>query len=235
MKWLDKLKEIINPSIIEYFPGCLTMLKLKDIMNNYITIFNLIGIKVEILDLICCGLPARNAGLKDVTNTLIEKKRNQIKEYNVKYIITSCPSCYAFLNENGFNVKHAVCVIYENLNKLKTKKLNMKASFHDPCHLGRYSNIYNEPRRILEKIGITLIEMEHSKENSLCCGAGGGLINYNRELARKIGIMRVKECKTKALVTCCPLCYLHLKDCVKIANLNINVYEISELILKSLK
>lgn len=236
MAIVDLFKKIsdvfIAKEVDQYFPGCLTEIKIPEIRDNYLEICKTLNIKVELFDLICCGLPAINSGNDD--SFLDEKRKEQVHENKIAKIYSSCPSCVFHLKEKNYNIEHILEVIYEKLKDYKNvKKLNMKITFHDPCHLGRYLGKYDLPRNILSLIGCEVVEMKHAKENAMCCGAGGGLINNNPDIAKKIAKERIKEAKEAAdvLVTACPLCYLHLKE----ASENVKVYEISSLILKALK
>ncbi|MEM1988387.1 MAG: (Fe-S)-binding protein [Candidatus Woesearchaeota archaeon] len=222
----------IDKEVDQYFPGCLTEIKIPELKDNYLEICRILNIRLELFDLICCGLPAVNAGNDDFF--LDEKRKSQILEENIVKIYSNCPSCVFHLKEKNYNVDHILELIYEKLKvHKKIRKLNMKVTFHDPCHLGRYLGKYDLPRDILRLIGCEVVEMKHNKENSMCCGAGGGLINNNPEVAKKIAKERMREAKDVAniLVTACPLCYLHLKE----VSDNVEVYEISTLILKALK
>ncbi|MEM2115748.1 MAG: (Fe-S)-binding protein [Candidatus Woesearchaeota archaeon] len=221
----------LDTEIDQYFPGCLTELKVPQLMHNYLEICKILNIKVELLDLICCGLPAINAGHSD--EFLQERRKAQIAENKVRTIYSSCPSCVFYLKERNYNSELILNAIYPKLQSLKKKQLGLKVTFHDPCHMGRYLHEYDLPRNILREIGCEVVEMRHSRENSLCCGAGGGLINNDLKLARKIAEERIKEAKevSDILVTACPLCYLHLKS----VSDDVKVLEISELMLSSIK
>ncbi len=100
--------------------------------------------------------------------------------------------------------------------KIKTKKVKLgKVTYQDPCHLGRYSKEYAAPREIMKKLGVDLIEMWRSGNNSLCCGAGGG-VNVNRpDLAKQYAANRWLEAKAtgaQTLLTACPFCNANLRQ-----------------------
>ncbi|MGB9703178.1 MAG: (Fe-S)-binding protein, partial [Candidatus Micrarchaeales archaeon] len=147
---------------------------------------------------------------------------------------------YKIENEK-IKIEHAVTKILEAIkeNKIKIKKmLNEEVTYHDPCYLGRYSKIYEEPREILKAIGCEILEMDFNRENSYCCGGGGGLqANFTR-ISLEISKERIKQAlKTKAnfLVTACPQCYIVLKRALEsINNKDFKIFEISQLIIKSL-
>ena len=126
--------------------------------------------------------------------------------------------------------------------KLKfTKKVPMKVTYHDPCHLGRHlgeNGVYDPPRDVLKSMpGIELVEMERNRENAWCCGAGAGVSQANPELALWTANERLKEAKATgaaALVTACPWCERNFKDAAKEYGENIEIYDIAEIACKAL-
>ena len=92
----------------------------------------------------------------------------------------------------------------------------VKVTYHDPCHLGRHMDLYEEPREIISKIpGIQLIEMKRNRNNAWCCGAGGGVKSQFSELAIDISKERVREAietGAQVLLTSCPFCVGNLQD-----------------------
>jgi len=198
-----------------YYPGCMTKFVLKDLEENYMKILRELNIDfITLKDMeFCCGSPVINAGFPKDFNDLIDKNLEIFKKHGVSKIITNCPACYSIFSENyNLKVEHATQVIWKNIDKLNLKSFEGNVTFHDPCHLGRYSDIYDEPRLILKKIGYDIIESKHTKDRTLCCGAGGGLRNNAPKFSSKIAKLRFKDVPTKKLVTCCPMCYHHLKE-----------------------
>lgn len=117
-----------------------------------------------------------------------------------------------------------------------TKKVPMKVTYHDPCHLGRHlrdDGIYEPPRELLKSIpGIELVEMERNRENAWCCGAGAGVSQANTELALRTANERLKEARTTgatALITSCPWCEKNFKDAVREYGEDIEIYDIAEI------
>jgi len=236
----------IKTGNVLYYPGCLTKFVAKELRENYRKILRSIGIDfIELKDLeVCCGSPALNAGYKEDAKNLSEKNLKVFKEHSIRKIITSCPACFKVFSHDypkllekwDIEVEHTIQTIAKAVKegKLKTKeKFKGMVTYHDPCHLGRYGGIYEEPREILKFLGFEVVEMEFTKENSFCCGGGGGVIGNYPELSEEIAkerIKQAKETKSKTLITACPLCYVHLKNVAK----DIEVKEISEFIVKVL-
>lgn len=235
MKFLEKLRG----GNVLYYPGCLTKFVVKEVGENYRKILRKIGIDfIELKDLeVCCGSPVLNAGYKEDAKKLAEKNFKIFKEHSVKKIITSCPACFKTFSQEypkllknwDIEVKHITQTISEAVKKgkIKPKKVEGKITYHDPCHLGRYANVYEEPREVIKLAG-DFVEMEFNRENAFCCGGGGGLKSNFPELSREISKERIKqaeEVKANLLITSCPLCYI----CLKEASKKINVIEFSQL------
>jgi len=228
---MKKIEHIFFSGNTLYYPGCLTKYVMKDIKKNYEMLLEKMGINyIELGDLEnCCGSPAINAGYKEDFINLIKKNYEIFKMHSIKKIITNCPACFYTLNKLypkyfpkwDIKAEYFTEVMLSAVKKGKIKfkkewrncKNPTKITYHDPCHLGRYSNIYNSPRELLELAGYKIIEMKDTKENSMCCGAGGGVGSNNKKLSRKIGDERIKqaiETKVSILSTTCPLCTKHL-------------------------
>lgn len=100
-----------------------------------------------------------------------------------------------------------------------TKAIHEKITYHDSCYLGRYNDIYNPPRYILEHVpGVEVVEMERSKENGMCCGAGGGLMWMEETTGNRINVARTEQAlRTEAttISSACPFCLTMISDGTK--------------------
>jgi Fe-S oxidoreductase len=139
----------------------------------------------------CCASPLLRTGFKDDAEKVMECNLEQIRKMGAHTIITSCAGCYTTLKNNYPEEFHIISLpefLAEHLEDLKLKRLDLTVTYHDPCHLGRHNKIYEAPRKIIRAI-CTLKEMKNIKEDSRCCGGGGGVrIGYpdiSLELARK--------------------------------------------------
>jgi len=212
-----------------YYPGCLTKSVLKPELENYKTIFNKLGIDFIMLPdkEVCCGLPILNAGYRKDTRKLAKKNLDAFKKLGITKIITNCPSCYHTFNEIypkilqewDIEIEHATITI---LNALKNKRIKFRGqeedrevvSYHDPCHLGRHSGIYDEPREVIELLGGKIHESFYAKENAICCGAGGGMRANFTETAKKTAKKKasfIPEHSSK-IISPCGLCYSNIKS-----------------------
>ncbi len=220
-----------------YYPGCLTKFVAKDLKEKYEKILRKFGIDfIELSELEkCCGSPALKAGYPEDFKKLAQENLKIFKEHAVKKIVTNCPACFMILKKYykealgdkwDIEVEHISQTINSKLKNQKSKLKNEKITFHDPCHLGRQMGVFEEPRDIIKKLGYEILEMELSKNESFCCGGGGGVKSNEPELSNKIAKDRIEQAKktgAKILVTNCPLCYFHLKE-------NATEIEVKELI-----
>ncbi|MBI2047367.1 (Fe-S)-binding protein [Candidatus Pacearchaeota archaeon] len=210
-----------------YYPGCLTKHMLSAELENYKKILN--RLKIDFIMLpqeMCCGSPARNAGYETDARKLARKNLELFKQHSVSRIITNCPACFKVFSQDykemlpdwGIKAEHIVFTILNALEKGQkaiVKKSSEKATYHDPCHLGRHCGIYEEPRLILELLGYEIVEMKNNKENAFCCGGGAGLKANNPELAAKVAkriIKQAKDAGVSKIITTCPLCFAHLTE-----------------------
>ncbi|MGY5355854.1 (Fe-S)-binding protein [Wenyingzhuangia sp. IMCC45467] len=172
--------------------------------------------------------------------------------YNVKKIVTACPHSYNTLKNEypelggKYEVFHHTQLIEQLVNEGKLDLSNAKLdinniTFHDPCYLGRANNEYNAPRSLLKSIkGTNLIEMKRSKNNSLCCGAGGAQMFKEPEKGtRDINDLRTEdalETKPDVIATGCPFCNTMMTDGVKHhkKEAEVQVKDVAELLAESL-
>ncbi|MEN6294087.1 MAG: heterodisulfide reductase-related iron-sulfur binding cluster, partial [Methanobacterium sp.] len=163
------------------------------------------------------------------------KNKEVFKDYDT--IITVCAGCGATLPQDypkvgvNFNVVDISEFLFDNLNTEDKKPLNMKGTYHDPCHLNRVQGINKEPREILKKIkGLELVEMEKPNQ---CCGAGGGVRAGKPEIASELGKEKaemIKKLGVDAVVTICPFCQINIETELKKEGINIPVLNILKLL-----
>lgn len=214
---LKPLRKIFARNTL-YFPGCLLKNVAQGINENYQEILKKLGISFLLLDdFLCCGSPALNAGFVLDFFELRKKNLELLDKYGIGKIITPCPACFKVfskdyeLKKRGIEVEHVSQTIAKNSEKLK-RIFSSSVSYHDPCHLGRHCNVYEEPRKIIKALGFKLVEFEQNRNKALCCGAGAGVKTNFPEIAENIAKKRIGQCKTGMIITTCPLCYLHLKE-----------------------
>ena len=186
-----------------FFPGCNMSTfapKLTRTLFLQLKRFNgSVGILVD-----CCQKPIHDLGLQERFEKAVEKLRERIAEQGAKRVITACPNCYYTL-KNHLGVE--VVPIYDALPETAFKKLATTITIHDSCP-DREEGIFGRKVRSLFN-GCQIIEMKHSRENTICCGAGGLASAVNPDLALTYVKMRLEEAKevqAEYLVTYCVTC-----------------------------
>ena len=174
------------------------------------------------------GDTARRLGNEFLFQELAEKNIKEFEKNDIKKIVTIDPHAYnVFKNEYpdfGFEgeVFHHTELLAEWIKegRLKPEKaIHEKITYHDSCYLGRYNDIYNPPRYILENVpGVEVVEMERSFDNGMCCGAGGGLMWMEETTGNRINVARTEQAlQTEAttISSACPFCLTMLSDGTK--------------------
>ena len=236
---------------ILYFSCCIPAYdpQVKRVARATANVLNRIGVNFGILGTqeVCCGESVRKAGQESLFQSLAQSNITAFNEAGVKKIVVTSPHCYnAFKNEypelgGNFEVVHFSQYLAELIKegKLKfTKELNKKVTYHDPCYLGRHNGIYDEPRYVLQSIpGLELVEMPDYRENSLCCGGGGGRIWMETKKGERFSDIRLEQALqvgANILALACPYCVLNFEDSVLSAEKSdaIQVKDISELVME---
>ena len=176
----------------------------------------------------CCGESVRKAGDENLFKTLAETNISNFKEAGVTKIVTTSSHCYnTFKNEypelgGEFDILHSSQFIAELIDEGKitfSKEINKKVTYHDACYLGRHNSVYDEPRKVLQSIpGVELVEMADYRENSLCCGGGGGRIWMDTKKGERFSDLRIEqaiETGAEILAAACPYCILNFEDSLR--------------------
>ena len=160
-----------------------------------------------------------NGGYRDVLDECMEEIDTRLDTYGIKRVIVYNPeSLSVFVRFSNSRAEFtSITQLYaEMLKKKRHKNLKLPAvTYQDPCHLGRYAKEYAAPRQAIKGLGLNLKEMWRSGRNSLCCGAGGGVLGSNPKLAKRYASNRWKEATAtgvKTIVTACPYCYANLNQ-----------------------
>ncbi len=197
----------------------------------------------------CTGDAARRAGAEDIFFELALGNIETLKEVGAdkKRIITGCPHCMHTIGKEykalggDFDVVHYTEFIDELIatGRLKVDKaVTAKATFHDPCYLGRHNGVYDAPRNALVTIGVTLTEMERHGANSFCCGAGGAQFWKEEEHGTAaVNVTRFNEARetgAEVLATSCPFCFRMMSDANNQADGVMQVKDVAELVVEAL-
>jgi Fe-S oxidoreductase len=212
-----------------YFVGCYLSYdpRMKKVATATANILKKAGVNFGILGSKenCCGESIRKTGSEEVFRSLARENIKTFIDNGVKKIIVSSPHCYhTFKNEYpefmvNFEVVHISQYLIELIHAGRlelTREYARKVTYHDPCYLGRHNDIYDQPREVLENIpGLELIEMADSRQDSLCCGGGGGRIWMDTPKDERFSDLRLKQANeigAQVLVTSCPYCITNFEE-----------------------
>lgn len=200
----------------------------------------------------CCGNEVYLLGEMGLFQALAEKNTQQFEQLGVKKIIALSPHAYNTMKSNypGFGGRFELyhytqlldALIKNNQIKLSGAHVDIKVTYHDPCFLGRYNNIYEEPRQILRSIpGVELVEMERNRKDAFCCGGGSGnfvtdFLAGSKDSPARIRVREAYETGADTLAVACPSCLTMLTDAVKAENLDdkLAVKDVSQILKESL-
>jgi len=235
-----------------YYVGCTPSYdpRGQKVARALVALFSKAGVDFGILgnDENCCGSEVRRLGEAGLFEMMVEDNTGAYKELGVTKMFTTSPHCYnVYRNDypkNGMQVQHYTQILAGLVADKKitfSGPLGKTVTYHDPCYLGKHNGIFDEPRAVLKAIpGLTLVEMDRSREKSLCCEGGGGRMWLEgTNPATRLAMMRVQEAVetgAQILATACPFCVLMLDEAVKTLNLEekIQVLDVAEMAAQAL-
>ncbi|MGD8624871.1 MAG: (Fe-S)-binding protein [Anaerolineae bacterium] len=198
-----------RPGTTPLYLGCAYQSKPHEV-KKIVSVLEKVGFDPLISDEVCCSYITGAVGFADEFEQAQARFRQVYGPHLEGEILTVCPTCTATLHdEYNLKAKHALVAVAERLQEIDLKPLNMKVTYHDPCHLGRMLGVVEEPRQILRALGVEVVEMEHHGTFSTCCGGGGGLLDVDRNLAVEVSKNRVRDAVAvgvETIVTACPTC-----------------------------
>jgi Fe-S oxidoreductase len=168
----------------------------------------------------CTGDPVRRLGNDLLFQQLAEANLEILAQNKVKKIVSICPHCVRTIQEDWKEfgtppeIEHHSEFLARYADKLPRQKIEEKIVYHDPCYLGRYRNVYQEPRTVVALAG-ELVEAPRSHERSFCCGAGGGLAFLGEETGERVSHVRAAELTAtgaSTVGTACPFCNSMFRD-----------------------
>jgi len=168
----------------------------------------------------CTGDPVRRLGNDLLFQQLAETNLESLAQNRVKKIISICPHCVRTIQEDWKaygtppEVEHHSEFLARFADKLPSSQTQQKIVFHDPCYLGRYRGVYDEPRKVASLAG-ELVEAPRTRERSFCCGAGGGLAFLGEEKGERVSQVRAAELVgtgAQTVAAACPFCNTMFRD-----------------------
>jgi len=198
----------------------------------------------------CTGDSARRIGNEYLFQTMAEKNLETFGKYKFKKIVTQCPHCFTTLKNDYSELGADLEVVHHSqfIGELVSEgKISPKAwldedvTYHDACYLGRHNDEYDAPRDVIQSVmkNGSLVEMEKSREESFCCGAGGGNMWYEIKTGERINHNRFKQAAdtgATTVATSCNFCNIMMEDGMKVTGNDdkMKVMDIAELVSKSL-
>ncbi|MGG2200391.1 (Fe-S)-binding protein [Paenibacillus validus] len=223
----------------------------RKVIAAFAKIMNEAGISFAILgnEELNSGDTVRRVGNEFLFQELAQQNIELFTEYGVKKIVTCDPHAFnSFKNEYpdfGWTaeVYHHTQLISQWIKEGRIKPevpVEERVVYHDSCYLGRYNGIYDAPRDILNAIpGVQLLEMKRNKENSMCCGAGGGKMWIEEQEGVRVNVKRVEQAldgNPTAIGSNCPYCLIMMGDGLKQfdADEQVAALDLAELVVRSL-
>jgi len=202
----------------------------------------------------CTGDPARRMGEELLYQAQAQQNLETFKQYRFKQVVTTCAHCFNTIKNEYPQFGGTAGVDYEVVHhtdflaglvaegKITPQTpINEKVVYHDPCYIGRYNDIYDAPRRLLESIpGLELVEApEQNRERAMCCGGGGGNVWMEGWGKKGINVIRLEQLtkeEPSTLAMGCPFCMVMFEDAAKNTGRDetLKRRDVAELLLESL-
>jgi Fe-S oxidoreductase len=193
------------------------------------------------------GHEVRRFGEEMLFMALRDHNTEAIKASGVQRIVTADPHAFNALKHDYKDVPPVEHISQLLAREARAGNLHFNAAenwlenrervytYHDPCYLGRHNQVYDDPRDVLDSIpGLNRVEMQRSRDRSLCCG-GGLMLFYEPKEEQRMGVVRVRmaaEAGANAIVTACPFCMVNIEDAIKVAGMEgkMSVIDLTELV-----
>ncbi len=239
-----------NPEVL-YWVGCAASYdpRAQKIARAMATILEEAGLDWAVLgkEEKCTGDAARRAGNEYLFFQLASENVEKLNAANPRVIVTTCPHCYHTIQNEypqfggNYRVVHHSEFIQELLESRRLDVLPLlegRATYHDPCYLGRHNGVYQPPRDLVAEVGFRLAEPERNRAGSFCCGAGGGQFWKEEEPgAMRVSENRYRELKgtgAQVLATACPFCMRMFEDEAAREEEGLEVRDLAELVAEAI-
>lgn len=216
---------------IAYFAGCTASYVENDIGTATTKLLDAAGYEFTYLgqDEACCGIPMLVAGRWDEWEEILRHNISEMKKREAKTVVTSCPACWLVWSkvypewceklgiDYNFEARHYSELLSESIQRGElefTHEIPMRVTWHDSCHIGRAGGVYEPPRDVIKAIpGVDFVEVEHNRQEGLCCGSVLSLIG-EPTVAHQLGNRRLQEAvgvDAEAMLSLCPCCQFQLR------------------------
>lgn len=245
--WVDdEVRPSPSPDVL-FWVGCQQSYRKQATAKAVVKILNAANVRYQILGKRewCCGSPLLRVGYGAfVRENLILRNIEAVAETGAKTLVTACAECYRTwlrdYRESGGNPPFRILHISQFIEELvRARRLRFsrreerKVTYHDACHMGRHCKEYQAPRTVMQYLqGVTLLEMFHTKEETLCSGAGGGFRDAFPKEADDIAnrrLMEAQDAGAETIVTACPFAEAHFEEVAQRRGSRIKVLDLAEL------
>lgn len=260
VKWREEKDDLRIPTVqeegrFEYLFWVGSMLSYdnrnRKVAQAFVQIMNEANVSFAILgnEEMNSGDTARRMGNEFLFQELAQQNIELFRRYGVRKIVTCDPHAYNSF-KNDYPELGLEAVVYHHTELIDRwiregrirleNEVNERVAYHDSCYLGRYNGMIEAPRDILRAIpGVELVEMERNKENSMCCGAGGGRMWIEENEGARVNVKRVEQaldCKPTVIGSNCPYCLLMMGDGMKQldADESVRALDLAELVVMSM-
>lgn len=248
------LADVEDPTSLEviYWVGCMSSFdaRTQRLARSLVKIFRAADVSFAILGLeeSCSGDPARRAGNEYLFQILAQQNVEMLNQYKPKRIVANCAHCFNTLKNEypqfggHFEVVHHTQLINELITSGRLQVPGGEDgafAYHDPCYIGRYNDVYDDPRNVLKVVDKDMIELGRSRERSFCCGAGGARAFMEENRGTRISTNRLQEAldtPAKGIAVGCPFCVTMFEDGVRTLNVEetFQVRDLAEIIAERL-
>jgi Fe-S oxidoreductase/nitrate reductase gamma subunit len=228
MEWAEGLnvRELAagDQTDILYFVGCAAAFdqRNKKVARAFVKLLQKAGADFGVLgfDELCCGETARRMGNEYMFQEFAKQNIETFSKIKFNRVVTACPHCFNTLKNEypqmggNYKVMHYTELLAElNLPVpgANANGVQGRMAYHDSCYLGRYNDVYREPRSLLDQSGVQRVEMARKLEDSLCCGGGGGGMWLETDINTRINHRRLQDAldvKADVVATACPYCMI---------------------------
>ncbi|MDQ6675629.1 MAG: heterodisulfide reductase-related iron-sulfur binding cluster [Chloroflexota bacterium] len=254
---VQELSQVEDPGSLEviYWVGCMSSFDARNqrVATALARIFAAAGVRFAILgrEEGCSGDPARRAGNEYLYQILAQTNIERLNQYSAgKRIVASCPHCFNTLKNEypelggNYSVVHHSQLIQELIEsgRLKVAPGTLEGkdfAYHDPCYLGRYNDVYDEPREVMNSVAGGFAEMPRCRDRGFCCGAGGARAFMEEKRGTRISHNRLNEAidtRANGVAVACPFCVTMFEDGVRALNVEerFAVRDIAEIVAGAL-
>lgn len=253
-EWQELIKDLPEDAFekkradILFFVGCVASFfpMVQKIPANMAKILQMAEVDFTILggDEWCCGFPLVGAGMPEKLEELKKHNLQKVADVGAKKIVFTCPSClhtWKHLYDTDVDLMHASQLIAELIKSesLKLKNdIDVTATYHDPCDLGRNTGVYEEPREVIQAIpGLRFVELPMNRKFSVCCGGGGNVEMTDPDLSAQVAQMKldsIKDAGAEMVITGCQQCVRTMATRARRQKTNLKVKDLTELVVEAM-